>query len=178
MIMKRGILLIFAICLLLAGCGEQPVMETVADELVFSENPSAKGNFPGGVVIGRNYDRLEKKCPETQIPVTELKVPGVTEIPGYQIICSFTKEKLAEQTRFTVCPQGTVVVRSRESGDTIRLPGGTKSLKKLFIDRKIPQGMRSQIPVLADDAGVVGVCGIGPDQDRVQPGVMIELREK
>ena len=150
----------------------------LAEELVFSDNPSARGNFPGGIVVRRNYDRLEKEIPAAAIPETELKIPGVTELPGVQITCSFCNETIAEENRFTVNPQGTVVVRSRESQDTIRLPGGTKSLKKLFIDRKIPQNLRMQIPVLADDAGVVGVWGIGPNGDRVQPGVLIELKEK
>ena len=150
----------------------------LAEELVFSDNPSAKGNFPGGIVVRRNYDRLEKEIPAAAIHETELKIPGVTELPGVQITCSFCNETIAEENRFTVNPQGAVVVRSRESQDTIRLPGGTKSLKKLFIDRKIPQNLRMQIPVLADDAGVVGVWGIGPNRDRVQPGVLIELKEK
>lgn len=150
----------------------------LAEELVFSDNPSAKGNFPGGIVVRRNYDRLEKEIPAAALPETELKIPGVTELPGVQIICSFCDETIAEENRFTVNPQGALMVRSRESQDAIRLPGGTKSLKKLFIDRKIPQNLRMQIPVLADDAGVVGVWGIGPNRDRVQPGVLIELKEK
>jgi tRNA(Ile)-lysidine synthase len=49
----------------------------------------------------------------------------------------------------------------------MRLPGGTKSLKKLFIDRKIPASQRTEIPVLADEAGVLGVPGIGPNLDRI-----------
>jgi tRNA(Ile)-lysidine synthase len=58
------------------------------------------------------------------------------------------------------------VIRSRAEGDAIRLSGGTKTLKKLFIDKKIPASERSRIPVLADDAGVAAVWGIGPDCDR------------
>jgi hypothetical protein len=40
-------------------------------------------------------------------------------------------------------------------------------LKKLFIDRKIPASMRSKIPVLADERGVLGIPGIGANLDRV-----------
>ena len=46
------------------------------------------------------------------------------------------------------------------------LSGGTKTLKKLFIDKKIPARERNRMPVLADDAGVVAVLGIGPDWGR------------
>ena len=59
------------------------------------------------------------------------------------------------------------MVRSRISGDTIRLSGGTKSLKKLFIDAKIPAAKRLQIPVIADDTGVLGVYSFGANLDRV-----------
>ena len=41
-----------------------------------------------------------------------------------------------------------------------------KSLKKLFIDRKIPAAMRERIPVLCDERGVLGVYSIGVHADR------------
>ena len=40
-------------------------------------------------------------------------------------------------------------------------------MKKLFIDRKIPVSLRPEIPVLADETGVLGIPGIGPNLDRV-----------
>ena len=80
---------------------------------------------------------------------------------------------------FTVRPQGPIRVRFRETGDQIRLPGGTRSLKKLFIDRKIPAHDRDRIPVLADEVGILGVQGIGPDEDRKArelPAVTVRIR--
>ena len=67
---------------------------------------------------------------------------------------------------FPVCPQGPMVLRSRLPGDEITLPGGTKSVKKLFIDRKIPAAQRLRIPIAADRRGVLGICGIGADVRR------------
>ena len=67
---------------------------------------------------------------------------------------------------FTVCPAGTMKLRSRKSGDALRLSGGTKSLKKLLIDRKIPASRRDAIPVLCDDVGVLGVYSIGVNLNR------------
>ena len=69
--------------------------------------------------------------------------------------------------RFTVQPQGELQLRCRQPGDEITLPGGTKTLKKLWIDKKIPASQRNRIPVLADDAGVVAVWGIGPNRKRL-----------
>ena len=81
---------------------------------------------------------------------------------------------------FTVQPVGKVIVRSRKPGDRMRLSGGTKSLKEIFIDRKIPADLRAGIPVIADDAGVLGVWGIGANLDRVssEEGICIQFIEK
>ena len=152
---------------------------TLAEKLVFSENPSARGQFPGGVVICRNYDRLEK-MEDSEIPApVQLACPGVTELPQWnlRIVCTPCEDVVAEKDTFTVSPQGTLWVRTRQEGDSICLPGGTKTLKKLFIDRKIPRTQRPLIPVLADDAGVVAVGEIGVNRERLAPGMKIEIKK-
>ncbi len=85
-----------------------------------------------------------------------------------QVVCREPdpSEKNTENS-FTVVPVGKVLVRSRTAGDTMRLHGGTKSLKKLFIDKKIPAAQRSVIPVIADTQGVLGVAGFGGNLDRL-----------
>ena len=62
----------------------------------------------------------------------------------------------------------------------IRLSGGTKTLKKLFIDRKIPAARRDQIPVIRDDLGILGVYSIGAHLDRIPeelPAVTIRFHK-
>ena len=136
-----------------------------AEALVFSANPSARGNFPGGITIGRNYGILEP-----------IAVPDT-------LSCSFTTAPAAEiantPTVFTVVPTGEIYVRCRRSGDAIRLPGGTRSIKKLFIDKKIPAAHRDSIPILCDDLGILGIPGIGVNLDRAAtrlPAVRIECK--
>ena len=75
----------------------------------------------------------------------------------------------------TVQPQGCLTVGSRRSGDTIRLSGGTKSLKKLFIDRKIPRIQRPLVPVITDEQGILAVAGIGPDEKRRTGETLIRI---
>jgi tRNA(Ile)-lysidine synthetase-like protein len=77
---------------------------------------------------------------------------------------------------FTVSPVGEMILRSRQSGDKLRLPGSTKSLKKLLFDRKIPEYIRNNMIVIADDLGVLAVQGIGPNLDRLgDSGVQIRF---
>ena len=140
-----------------------------AEALVFHSNPSAAMDFPGGVVICRQYDRLIalREKPEA-LPVRRLACPGRTEIPELGLVAEcFPAEAIVQSADvLTVVPEGALVLRSRQTGDEIRLSGGRRSLKKLFIDRKIPAVQRCRIPVVSDDAGILGVYGIGADLDR------------
>ena len=137
----------------------------LAESLVFSDNPSARAGFPGGVTIGREYDRLTPVEADVSIPVTPLPCPGSVELPGVglRVTCSPATALESTPTCFTV-PSGTgLYIRSRLSGDRLSLSGGSKSLKKLMIDRKIPAAQRPAIPVVCDESGIVGVYGIGAD---------------
>lgn len=64
------------------------------------------------------------------------------------------------------------LLRPRQTGDRIALPGrGTKTIKKLFIDARIPRWEREAVPVLADSRGVAAVAGFGGDCTRLaRPG--------
>lgn len=56
-----------------------------------------------------------------------------------------------------------LTVRNRRPGDRIRLMNmeGTKKLKDLFIDLKVPPGVRDEVPLVFDAAGrLLWVCGI------------------
>ena len=146
--------------------------------LVFSNNPSARGAFPGGITIGREYDRLIR-LPQEEAPETAELALGSQKLPQWKMEIHVSQAQSLEQgkTVFTVQPEGKIVVRSRLPGDRIRLPGGSKTLKKLFIDEKIPAWERPFLPVLADEKGVLAVVGIGVNLDRVAkelPAVRIE----
>lgn len=151
----------------------------LAEQLVFSPKPSARASFPGGVTLCRNYDRLVLCADNEPLTPIVLACPGETVVEelGIKVICTPTEAVHEEINCFTVCPKGQLVLRSRQSGDAMRLPGGSKSLKKLFIDRKIPADRRLRLPVIADEAGVLGVYSIGANRDRSGPGVQIRFEE-
>ena len=149
---------------------KEPEAEHIAllENLVFSDKPSASGDFPGGITICRQYDRLVKAEKQETLCCAELTCPGVLELPdkGVRIVCQPGMCASLQWDHFTVYPQGPVMVRARKSGDSMRLQGGTKSVKALMIDRKIPAAQRDGIPVLADHAGVLAVLGLGANLDR------------
>ena len=120
--------------------------------LVFSDRPSARANLPGGITVARSYDTLEVLKDPKSIP--RQKLEGTLELKALGL-------------RVTCTPAEEIVIRSREPGDTLTLTGGTKTIQKRMIDRKIPASQRMGIPVAADDQGVLGVYGMGADQKRI-----------
>ncbi len=155
----------------LEECGvREPTGRHIAllEALVFSEDPSARAEFPGGITVGRCYDRLQVCESSEPLQPRQVPCPGMVNLPeiGLRLICSPAAQIIQTPDTFTVSLQGQLILRSRCSGDSLRLSGGSKSLKKRFVDAKIPAGRRMQIPVLADEAGIVGVYGFGADMDR------------
>ena len=158
----------------LKECGVlEPETEHVKllNKLVISNKPSAKAQFPNGVCISRVYDRLEVYTASKETAPVKLKNPGVTIIEefGVRVECGSTARSNCEHIYF-VDTCGELFLRSRKTGDEIRLPGGTKSLKRLLIDRKVPAAERDSIAVISDDKGVLGVIDIGVNLDRVAGG--------
>ncbi len=61
---------------------------------------------------------------------------------------------------------GKLVVRGRLDGDSIKLSTRklTKTFKNLFNEKKIDIATRNTLPVIADEKGVVWLCGFGVDE--------------
>lgn len=55
--------------------------------------------------------------------------------------------------------KGEFIIRRRKNGDKYRFGNMTRSLKKLFSDKKIPINIRDSLPVLCDDDGIIWVPG-------------------
>ena len=149
----------------------------LAEQLLRSRNPSAAGEFPGGIRIARQYGKLVKLEATKVFAPRQLCCPGVTEIRelGLRVICTPAERTENTPYVFTVAPQGKLCLRPKQQGDTMVLSGGRKTLKKLFIDRKIPAAQRSGIPVVCDEAGILGVYGIGVSHDRMAQKMQIRF---
>lgn len=160
---------------------KEPEAEHIAltEKLIFSNKPSAKADLPGGVTVAREYGKLTVLDNTAPLETMVLPINGTVELPriGLRVLCSPAEEIVDTPEDFTVIPQGPIVLRCRQEGDALRRSGGTKSLKKRFIDRKIPASRRHLIPVAADEGGILGVYGFGADLDRLGPGVRIRFEK-
>lgn len=154
----------------LQNCGvKEPEAEHIGllDKLVFSNKPSAKAYFPNGVCISRNYDKLEVFAQAGSIAPVKLNNPGITVLDELGI-CVYCGSDMGSGYTYTyyVDACGDIYIRSRQAGDRMCLSGGSKTLKRLFIDRKIPASTRDSIPVVSDSQGVLVVPDIGINLDR------------
>lgn len=61
--------------------------------------------------------------------------------------------------------KGELIVRSRQAGDKITPKGmnGSKKIKDIFIDNKIPAPLRSHIPLVCDEQGIIWIAGVQQD---------------
>ena len=119
----------------------------------------------GGLQVWREFDRIVVAQEAPQAPADELLVhepagDGVLRIGERALQVSWRPVSagvaLPERIAVAVSPgHYPLMFRGWRDGDRIRLAGGTRKLKKLFGDRRIPVSERTRLPVLADRSGNV-----------------------
>lgn len=130
-------------------------LRSVHLEAVLSLSSGGSLDLPHGVTAQREYGLLILTTREDDPPTWARFVPREGENP-------------VPHTGWTVVLEGApwegLTVRPRQTGDEITLPKGhRRSLKRLFIDKKIPRPERDTIPVVADGEGVLAVASLGPN---------------
>lgn len=146
------------------------------EALAASDDPSAKVSLPG-VTLARRYDLLAVADEPPALETVSLPIPGAVRAAGFTVRCASPQpaqavlnSPFAFSLRYDDVRSG-LFIRTRRTGDRLLLPGGSRSLKRLMIDRKIPAALRDALPVLATRDAVAAVTGIGASQSALaQPG--------
>lgn len=104
-------------------------------------------NKNGYLFIGSNDENLKKT--EFSVEITKISENVNNLLLNNSLDC----DKIV----------GKLVLRTRQSGDSIRLAnrGCTKKLTKLYNEFSVPVYLRDTLPVISDDLGVVWIHGIG-----------------
>jgi tRNA(Ile)-lysidine synthase len=146
-------------------------------KLIRSASPSAAAHLPGGLVVAREYDKLvlsrrtaAELTPQTLIVVSG---PGTVEVPGAGHVLRLQLRepagmRLQEYDGITAAAFDAdevsfpLTVRNPLPGDRFRPWGleGTRKLKKVLIDLKIPRDLRKQLPLLLKDDTILWVPGV------------------
>lgn len=123
-------------------------------------DPSARADLPGSRAL-RRYDTLvltTRPEPPTP-PMLELLPEQPADFGPWRLL--LTRDAGPPGLPLTLFPDDLpLTVRSRRSGDGIARPYGTKSLKKLLMERKIPKDMRDNLPILCNNKEILAVGGL------------------
>jgi len=132
---------------------EKPAMHHVQAvcDLMKDLRGSAEVQLPGMRVV-RQYHVLSFSAPSYETPEA---VSVSCEKEGSLVWGNW---EISWQAR--PCGADTLCIRSRCTADAIRLPGGSKSIKKLFIDKKIPAAVRDSLPIVICGGQVVAVADL------------------
>jgi tRNA(Ile)-lysidine synthase len=141
-------------------------------ELCKGKKASQSISVPG-MTVRREYDDITfGATPKEEIEQRILPIGQRIQIPeinaGVRVYEGKNSDKIYKTFNTFLFKKssiyGSIVLRSRRTGDKVNISGCTKQLKKLFIEKHIPSSQRQSIPVLADDRGVVAVFGMGIDR--------------
>ncbi|HJF84891.1 MAG TPA: tRNA lysidine(34) synthetase TilS [Megamonas hypermegale] len=123
-------------------------------EVIFQKNTAA--NAPSAIENGYNI---------------KIEMNTAAVLPGG---CIIEMKKVAKPFKITGNAQcfvdgdklsGEIFVRTRCTGDKIMPKGmnGTKKVKDIFIDRKIPAKLRDSVPLVCDGRGIIWIAGVQQD---------------
>lgn len=154
--------------------GDLSAVHVEAVEALLRGKPLGELSLPGHT-LRRERDTLLLDQPEiTPFPAFSLAPGESFVLPGgkWRFKCELTENngknsKDIHKLFFNyenIC--GKITVRPRREGDAFRPAdrGCTKTLKNLFSEAKLTRAQRAQVPVVCDEAGVLGVFGFGVDR--------------
>lgn len=131
--------------------------------------------LPGGVRISIEFEEARISAPTCTPPDEAVEIAGPGTMPnrrlriggaGYRVEVHEVPDVVTGDDGWSVSidPARTVFplqLRGWRPGDRAITEGGTKSLKKLFLEARIPRSRRRRLPVLVDAEGrVLWVAGV------------------
>jgi tRNA(Ile)-lysidine synthase len=133
--------------------------------LIQSPHPSGRLDFPEGLHINRSYQLCEFHFTQREDEPFrfELEYPGSTQLPDGSTIQLDYVDTTKDIDGLDTCLlnpseiEFPIIVRTRINGDRIQPKGmsGTKKIKDIFIDSKIPLKDRSTWPIVTDGTGSI-----------------------
>lgn len=125
-----------------------------------------KISLPNMVTVHKEYDfiTISVKKPKPKLEPLDFRLGSFNILNfGNLTVRKTTKFDLIENAHlidFDKLPKG-CIIRTREDGDIFtKFGGGSKKLKDYFIDKKIPQRLRADLPLICKDKEVYCILGV------------------
>lgn len=144
---------------------------------ISSDNPSSQLDFPDGITLTREYDRIRisRNRPSPAVPpfTVEVDGPGIVPLDCAGMRFEFRVEEGNPMTRDYPDGRSAAVfdadqvpfpltLRSVGPGDRFRPWGldGARKVKKILIDLKVPVSVRRTLPLLVKGSEILWIPGI------------------
>jgi tRNA(Ile)-lysidine synthetase-like protein len=148
-----------------------PPASVLAVESLLSVPGSAQRSLGGGWRVKKEYDLVHlEQGASVQPPVPEpvsLPVPGRAEWGVVTVVVEpvegFRAVEVAHEAIIDAeCVTGPLILRGPRIGDRLQPLGapGTRKLKEVLIDTRVPARERSRTPLVVCDERILWVCGL------------------
>lgn len=140
---------------------------SIINNMAKESQNGVKINLPNNLVVLKEYDfiTITVKQPKAKLQPTKFKLGNIALTNFGEItVRKTTKIDLSNlKDNFMLDADKLPVdceIRTRKDGDMFtQINGGTKKLKDYFIDKKIPQRLRGDIPLICKDKEVYAILG-------------------
>lgn len=144
------------------------------DHLLYNGRIGAVLQLPGGIRVSRGYESLQiclaaaKEASPPKAYSLPAKINGAARLPGGLVLSLEPAESIFPIRGRNSCfidadkVEGDLFIRSRKNGDRMIPKGmsGSKKIKDILIDSKIPAEQRDSVPLLCDGRGIIWLAGI------------------
>ena len=135
-------------------------------KLIFSNKANARISLPNNIVVVKEYNNLLFSLETTLIDNYEIEISDYVKLPDGKAIC-IVSDNVKNDNNYCRLSASSVsfplIVRTRRAGDRMAIKGsaGTKKIKDIFIDAKVPKSKRDLWPIVTDSTGkIVWVPGL------------------
>ncbi|HBO83669.1 MAG TPA: tRNA lysidine(34) synthetase TilS [Deltaproteobacteria bacterium] len=162
-------------------------------DLIEGSAPQGEINLPMGITVYKEYEKLvfaRERIPVPKSFETVLNIPGVTSIDKLKVQIKTSILTVSKSGEFLYDDNNIayfdydklvfpVMARSFRAGDRFTPFGmkGSKKVKDLFIEKKVPFYLRRSTPIIASGDDLIWVAGIRRgDKARVEEGTKKVLK--
>ena len=132
---------------------------------LFTEKQTSDRIFIFGFEARRKYSSVVISKPDAgEKQVLQINAKINTEIPFFDGIVKIVEKRDGEKKNadciFLENTDG-LILRNRRAGDVFGIKNGTKPLRRMYIDKKIPSDIREKLPVLEQNGEILWAAKIG-----------------
>lgn len=125
--------------------------------LIKNEKPHLELKLSTDLYIYKSYDNLYIQSSPNVISDYEIIIDSLSEIslPNKQFLIITKNQSKYSGNIYKLCYNNLdqifpLTIRNRRAGDRLKTPAGTKKIKDIFIDKKVPKSERDSLPVVLD----------------------------